>query len=239
MNAAAPMGHNAPADPFTAFSLHLDDLDEQARQFLDGTPIASEQQAEDVSRLLNMLRKASNDADDARKEEKRPHDEAAKAVQSKWRPLLERVDLAVSTAKRALTPWLAAKDAEQRAAAEAAAQEAREQAEAAAQVAAQVRPDDLAGQTTLRVKQENAAAAAKAADRLSKARPTVKGGERANSLRSRWTATLDDPVAALRHYRERQPEELKLWLVEQATRDVRAGKRQIPGFTITEEKVAV
>lgn len=239
MSAVAAIGHNAPPDPFQAFSLHLDDLDEQARQFLDGTPIASEQQAEDVSRLLNMLRKAANDADDARKEEKRPHDEAAKAVQSKWKPLLERVDLAASVAKRALAPWLTAKEAEQRAAAEAAAQEARDKAEAAAKAAESVHASDLAGQTTVRVLRENAAAATKAAELLDKKPVQARGGERAVSLRSVWTPALSDAPAALKHYRETQPDALKAWLLDQARQDVRAGKRQIPGFTITEEKVAV
>ena len=67
----------------------------------------------------------------------------------------------------------------------------------------------------------------------------VKGGERANSLRSVWTPTLIDPCAALRFYREREPEALKSWLVEQAEKDVRAGARSIPGFDVIEARVAV
>jgi hypothetical protein len=35
------------------------------------------------------------------------------------------------------------------------------------------------------------------------------------------------------------PDELKVWLVEQAERDVRAGARSIPGFDVTEARVAV
>jgi hypothetical protein len=35
------------------------------------------------------------------------------------------------------------------------------------------------------------------------------------------------------------PEDLKLWLQEQAERDVRAGARSIPGFEVTEARVAV
>ncbi len=59
------------------------------------------------------------------------------------------------------------------------------------------------------------------------------------SLRSVWTPTLTDPCAALKHYRERQPDELKAWLLSQAEKDVRAGARSIPGFEISETKKAV
>jgi hypothetical protein len=239
VNAPVHLLSNQPTDPFEAFSLHIDDLFDQAQQFLDGKPIENEQQAEAVSRILNMVRKAGNDADDARKAEKKPHDDAAKAVQSKWKPILDKVDLAASVAKRALAPWLTAKEAEQQAAAQAAAQEARDKAEAAAKAAEQVRPDDLAGQTTVRVLRENAADLARKATRLDKKPVQARGGERAVSLRSVWETALVDPVAALKHYRERQPEELKAWLLSQAERDVRAGARTIPGFTVTEARVAV
>lgn len=230
---------NEPPTPFDALKTHIDDLDLEARNHLDGEGIATQEQADAVSKILDDARKAKAAADEQRKIEAKPFDEGKAAVQARWKPLLERAELTASVAKRALSPWLTAKEAEQRAAAQAAAQEASQQAEAAALIAQQVRPDDLAGQTTLRVKQENAAAAEKVAQRLSKARSTVKGGERANSLRSRWTAILADPVAALRHYRDRRPDELKLWLVEQANRDVRAGARSIPGFTIDETPVVV
>lgn len=229
---------NAPADPFEGFSLHVDDLCEQAQQFLDGEPIETEAQAEDVSRLLNMLRKTSNDADEARKVEKKPHDDAAKAVQARWKPMLDRIDLAASTAKKVLTPFLTKKEAAQRAAAEAAQQEAQRLADAAAQAAEQANPNDLAGQATVEILRENAAAASKTAARLDKGKAQARGGERAIGLRSKWTATLTDPAAALKHYRERDPDGLKEWLIERAEVDVRCGKREIPGFTIKEERVA-
>jgi hypothetical protein len=235
--ATAPTGHNAPADPFEAFSLHVDDLFLEASNFLDGEPIATDGQAEAVSILLNRLRKAGNDADEARKVEKKPHDEAAKAVQTKWKPLIDRVDLAVSTAKNALAPFLKAKEDAQRAAAQAAFEEARQKALAAAHT--QAAPDDLAGQAVAKIRGEEAAAALKAAQRLDKAKPQARGGERAIGLRSVFTPALTDACAALKHYRANQPDELKAWLLNQAEKDVRNGARSIPGFTITEERKAV
>lgn len=233
------IGHNNPPDRFTLFREHIEELLDEAKQFLDGEPIETDAQAEDVSRLLNMLRTAANDADEARKDEKRPHDEAAKAVQTKWKPVLEAADLAVSTAKKALAPFLQKKEDEQRAAAEAVRMEAERQAAAARKAAENASPADLAAQTTVRVLQENAADLEKKAAKLDKGKAQARGGGRAVSLRSVWTATLINPVEALKHYRATQPELLKQWLAEQAQRDVRAGKRSIPGFEITETKEAV
>lgn len=231
------IGDNQP-DRFTLFREHLDELIEQAKQFLDGQPVETDAQAEDVSRLLNMIRKAANDADEARKDEKKPHDDAAKAVQAKWKPILETADLAVATCKKALAPFLQKKEDEQRAAAEAARMEAEKQAAAARKAAENASEADLAAQTTIRVLQENAADLEKKAARLEKGRAHATGGERAVGLRSVWTPTLVNPVEALKHYRATQPEGLKAWLLDQARQDVRAGKRSIPGFEIIETKEA-
>jgi hypothetical protein len=78
-----------------------------------------------------MLRKARKDADEARVAEEKPHDDAAKAVQQKWKPLLDKCELAETTAKKALTPYLEAKEAQQRAEAEALRKAAEEAAERA------------------------------------------------------------------------------------------------------------
>jgi hypothetical protein len=238
MNATATIGHNQP-DAFTLITESIDDLLLEANNFLDGKEIENEEQEAAVASILTRLRREANAADDLRKAERKPHADAADAVQEKWRPLLDKADTAVTTAKNALTSFLRKKDEAQRAAAQAATLEARRQAEAAAQAAEQASPSDLAGMTTARVLQENAAAAAKVAQKLDKARPQARGGERAVGLKSVWAPILTDSVAALRHYRERQPEALKSWLLEQAFKDVRAGAREIPGFTISETKTAV
>lgn len=229
---------NAPADPAVLFAECVDDLLLEARNWLDGEEIATEQQADAVSSLLNRLRRVAKDADEARKTEKKPHDDAAKAVQQKWAPIISKADLAASTAKQALAPWLQRLEDEQRAKAEA----ARAEAERMAQIAADLRAK---ADTSLEAAEdaERMLKVAKAFDdeakRAEKAKAHAKGGERAIGLRSVWSATLIDPCAALRHYRERQPEQLKIWLQEQAEKDVRAGARSIPGFELTEARGAV
>lgn len=226
---------NVPADPAVLFAEEVEDLLLEARNYLDGNPIENEEQATAVASLLNRLRRVGNDADDARKAEKRPHDEAGKAVQEKWRPILAKADLAADTAKQALAPWLAKVEAEQRAEAEAKRQAAAELARIAAE---QHRATDLAGRERAEQLLKDADKAAKAAAKADKAKPLATGGERAIGLVDLFTPVLTDPVLAFKYYRESNPEDLKEWLVEQARKDVRLGARVIPGFTIEHTRAA-
>lgn len=228
---------NLPPEPAVLFSEEIEDLLLEARNYLDGEPIANEEQATAVSSLLNRLRRLKNDADEARKIEKKPHDDAGKAVQAKWQPIISKADLAASTAKRVLAPWLQQVEEKQRAEAEA----ARVEAERLATIAREARQGaagDLQAQEDAERLLKAAAAAEKDASRADKQKAHAKGGERAVGLVDRWTPELIDPVAALKHYRERTPELLKEWLLDQARADVRCGVRSIPGFTINHERAA-
>jgi hypothetical protein len=228
---------NAPADPATLFSEEIEDLLLEARNYLDGEAIANEQQAEAVSSLINRLRRVSKDADAARVEEKRPHDEAGKAVQAKWKPIIDKADLATTTAKQALAPWLRQVEDKQRADAEVARREADRMAAIAVQAHAA-----SAGNLEAAEDAERLLKAAKGAERFAKQaegqKAHARGGERAIGLVTRYWPVLTDSVEALKHYRTHQPELLKAWLLEQAEKDVHAGSRSIPGFTIESERTA-
>lgn len=228
---------NAPADPATLFREEVDDLLLEARNYLDGEPIANEEQARAVSSLLNRLRRVAKDADEARKTEKKPHDDAAKAVQAKWSPIISKAELAASTAKQALAPYLQQVEEQQQREAET----ARLEAERLARIAAEKHAAAV-GNLEEREHAERLLKAAKGAEQYAakaeKAKPLAKGGERAIGLIDRYTPELTDSCAALKHYREKQPAELKAWLLEQAEKDVRAGARSIPGFTIHHERIA-
>lgn len=227
---------NAP-EPAVLFQEEIDDLLLEARNYLDGEPIANEEQAKAVSAILNRARRISNDADDIRKAEKKPHDDAGKIVQSKWRPILDAADLAASTAKQALAPWLVKLDEGQRAIAEA----ARVEAERMAQIAIEARHSasgNLSAAEDAERLTKAAVAAGKDAARADKAKALATGGERAVGLVDKFTPELTDSCAALRHYRATVPNELKIWLLDQAFQDVRAGVRSIPGFNIISERVA-
>jgi hypothetical protein len=228
---------NTPAEPAVLFSEEIEDLLLEARNYLDGEPIANEQQAEAVSSILNRARRIEKDADMARAAEKKPHDDAGKAVQAKWKPILSKAELAANTAKQALAPWLRKVEEDQRRAAEAARVEAQRLAEEAA-AKHRVATGDFAAQEQAEQLLKDAQRAEREAAKADKAKPLARGGERAVGLVDKFTPELVDPVEALRHYRTAQPESLKAWLLDQARKDVTAGIRSIPGFTIHHERVA-
>jgi hypothetical protein len=228
---------NAPADPVILFSEEIADLMLEARNYLDGEPIANEQQAQAVSSILNRARRIEKDADELRKEEKRPHDDAAKAVQARWTPLLNKAALAASTAKQALAPWLRQLEKEQEAKAEAARREAERLAEIAAEARRKATGNLEAAEDAERLLKVSVAAQ-RDATRASKAKAHATGGERKVGLVDVFTPELTDPVVALAYYRRTQAEALKDWLTEQARKDVHAGARELPGFTIKHDRIA-
>lgn len=233
-------GNNPPEPtPHDAFAAHIEDLFAEASNFLDGEPIASEGQANAVSALLDQARKAGKDADAARAAEKKPHDDAGKAVQAKWKPLLDKADLTVSTAKKALAPWLLKVEQENAAKAVAARKEAEEKAEAARAALAAADASNLAAQAAAEALVKDADKAEKAATKSEGAKAHATGGARAVGLRSYFHPELIDPVEALKHYRATQPAALRGFLLSLAETDVANGARAVPGFEVIEERRAV
>lgn len=253
MNALAPDprlsigGNNPPEEtPFEAIKVHIDDLYAEAKGFLDGEPIATQGQADAVSNLLNMIREAEKVADAERVKENEPFDTGKAQVQARYAPLIGKTKtvtgktvLAADACKAALAPWLLKLDTERRER-EAAARWAAD--EAAAKAAAAFRAadtSDLDAREAANALAEDARKAEQAAKAAANAKATVKGDGRAVGLRSTWTPTLSDPRAALNHYAVAQPERIKTLLLDLAAEDVRAGKRTIPGFTVTEGHTVV
>lgn len=219
------ISNNPPAHE--AMAMHIEELFAMVSDTVDGATVSTDEQEAALDGLLDDLRTARKDADAKRAEEKRPHDDAAKAVQTKWKPLLDRCDMAANEIKRLLTPYRTAKLA----AAEEAKRKAREEAEArqsAAQAALQ-QSDDLAARFAAEEDLKAAKKLTAVANKIDRA-PT--------GLRTRWVAELDNPTAALKHFMATQPDALKAWLLDQAQRDVNSGARVIPGFTIKEERKA-
>jgi len=78
------IGHNQPP-PFEAIGLHIEDLFQLVSDTLAGVDaVQNDEQDAALDELLDEFRKARKTADGERDAEKRPHDEASKAVQAKW-----------------------------------------------------------------------------------------------------------------------------------------------------------
>lgn len=235
------------ARPYDLHAETINDLYDEAKNWADGEPIAHEDHAEAVQTLMRQIQEAEKGADDERKNEAKPHDDAKKEIQDRYNPLIApltnkqpgKTALAVKALKALLAPYLQKKDEEQRAAADAARAEAQrklEEAQAAQQSAA---ASNLSAQEDV----EELFADAKTAEREAKAaevaRPQAAGHGRAATLRSSWAPTLTDVRAACRHYFTTNPEAFQEAVQRLAEAEVRAGKRTIPGFDVIETKTVV
>jgi hypothetical protein len=225
------IGHNNPP-AIDAFGMALDDAYATAKDFLDGSPIETQGQADAIGRIVSEVKKIRKDADAARAEEKRPHDEAAKAVQAKWKPLLDRADTIVTAAQRPLTTYLA-KLAAQQAEAE---RLARVEAERAAQAAieAQRQADGVEAIEQAKRLQDEADKAAKAANKAGKAKAHVAGVDRAVGLRSHRVATVTDHRAALLWIAKNDAAAVNAFVEDYARRN--APTRPMDGVEVTTER---
>lgn len=235
--------NNPPADtlsPFETMQIHINDLYEEALNWLDKDDIANESQAEQVTRLKGMLDEAAKTADAERAAEKKPHWDAGKAVDAKWKPIIEIADKAKRAAARKLTPWLQAiqaeKDriaAEERAKAKA-AQEALQRAHEEQQRTGNLADVERTEELERAAKEQN-----KAAARAAKDTSAIKTDAGRTSLRTYWLVKVNEPHLLLAHYRSTDPDWLKTVLRERAERDIRGGARNLPGCNIWSEQRAV
>jgi len=218
-------GHNRPP-PVVTMSLHIDDL----FSLVSGStasPVTTDEQEDALAALLDDVRKTANDAEALRKAEKKPHDDAAKAVQAAWKPLLDKCDKAAEALKAALTPYRTAK---QRAKDEA-ARKAREEAEARQKAAQEAlrQSDDL----EIRFEAEQQFAAATKLTAVAN-----KIDRSATGLRTHWEAEITDQSAALRHYYATQPSAFIELLQNLAAVDARSTRAPVPGVVFHERKHA-
>ncbi len=128
-------GHNMPPpeDELTLLREQIEAAEAGAKQYATITDDVTAQRAQSLrARLLELGRTAEK----RREAEKRPHFEAGKAVDIRWRPLFEAATAAANAIRKAISGWETAKLASEREvariAAEAAAAEAARKAELAA-----------------------------------------------------------------------------------------------------------
>lgn len=238
---ALPLGHNNPPEPtpLEQAKEELSLLDVEASNWFDGEPIKNEAQAAEVARLLDAARKAKQRFDAARKEEKKPHDEAAKAVDANWRPVIAEADRIVECAKKVQTDWLIKLDAKKRAEEEEARRIAQEKADEARRLAEEA-GGTLEGAKARDAAIEEAKKAEKVAARAEHSKAGAKGEGMARSigLRTVYRAVVEDRRLLLNHIATTDPAALTAFVEEWAAKAVRTGARAIPGVTVVEERVA-
>ena len=232
-----PKTHNqAPANgPFDAIRQEIEDLFDTAKDFCDGEPIADEAMADTITKLHDSLHEAGKRAEEMRVAEKKPHDDAAAAVQAKYNPLVQPKKGKVALGKEAcaslLAPWRK-KIADEKAAIAAREREEADRKTAEAQAAIRASAGNLAEREAAEELLKEAKAGERTAKRAEKAATTGTG------LRSVWKTDIADTEAALEWAYGYAPGEFTALALSLAEERVRAGVRTLPGFVIREEKVA-
>lgn len=220
------IGGNSPP-PLEAMSIHIEDLFATASGSLAAGPIATDEQEAALDALLDDIRQAKKDADAQRAVEKKPHDDAARAIQTAWKPLLDRCDKAANAIKDALTPY---REARQRAKDELARQ-LREEAEAAVREAQEALKgsDDLEERFAAEEKLKHASKLTAVANRSDR---------EATGLRTHWEAEITDRRAALNHMVKIYPERFTDLIQQIADEEARGARGTIPGVLFHERKRA-
>lgn len=124
----APVGHNSGD---LSLAEQIRDYAATALGWLNKAGVKDKQSSDMAANYRAELLRLSKEADRERETEKRPHDEAAKAVQAKWKPLIDEATGAANTLRDELTKWMRAEEA--RLEAERRAKWEAEQKEAAAE----------------------------------------------------------------------------------------------------------
>lgn len=241
-NPRAVIGNNAPPEPtpYEQAEQKVGDVWGEAKLWLDGAAVDSQAIADDISNLLSLIRDARKFAEAQRKIEKDPFDKAAAEVQSRYKPLIEKADLAITACKKALQPWLDKRDAEIRAEAERKRKEAEEKAAAAREALRAADAANLEARAQAEALAKQAKEAQKAANKAERQTATAGGGMgRATGLRTTYVATITDPIAFGRYAWSQCREEYQAFLQGLADRLVHGGARVLPGVEIREEKKAV
>jgi hypothetical protein len=201
---------NAPADnSLEALQDRIADLARDAEKLIADGAARSQEAADRASDLANRLGELHKQADTARAAEKKPHDDAAKAVQAKWLPVLSLAEVYKRLKNVVVGPFLVEQDRKRREAEQAALKAAEEAAKAGRE------PPPPAA----------ASAPVKAGS----------GGRRSVALRTQKRAVIVDHAAALSHFANHS--EVKALVETLANRAVRGGF-DVPGVKVTEEQVA-
>jgi hypothetical protein len=102
------MGHNKPPEDLSTFEGLRDSIENLAREAetrIIGPPITDQDEANQIANLADRLAELCALAEERKKEERKPHDEALKAIQLKWEPILTTAETYKDLKYKLLTPW--------------------------------------------------------------------------------------------------------------------------------------
>lgn len=193
---------NLPDDPFLALEMEINDLVEQSEKWLATTVIDEKVKADKARNWQAMLQALKKRADEMRDAEKRPHLEAGRAVDAKFKPLIEHSDGASRALKAAYEKWAVTEEARLKAEAQAKFEKEKAAAEAArreieAQRAKQMADDPIAALTSPEPDLPDIP------DKPDEVKVQVGGGTGARAgLTTVYEPTITDWALCLDHYKD-------------------------------------
>lgn len=247
VNERAVIGGNNPPPELTTFEavkINITDLYEEARQWLDGSKVETQAQADAINTLKDRIKKAIKAADEAYADEVKPHQEIVKAIQARYNELTGNnksvTGIAIKAEQacnEALKPYLLELDRQQKEKSRLAREEAERLQREAQEAMRQRDAANLAQREEAERLVNEAKTALEAANKAEKAKAHAKGDGRATGLRTVFRAVMTDEKDAAAWVWVERREELKIFIQEQADKAVRSGVRSIRGFNVIEEKV--
>lgn len=101
------IGHNAPPDEFNLLRENIDDAAAQALKWLaDVKELKTQEDADRAANWRDSLNKLKKKADERRKAEKEPLQDAVKAMEAKYAPTIAKAETTAATLRDALTGYM-------------------------------------------------------------------------------------------------------------------------------------
>jgi hypothetical protein len=228
-----------PNTDYQAWIETANELKDEAKHWLDGNPIQSDEEASKVALLINKARDIAKNAEDERKAKTKPLDDEKKTIMANYKPAIDTCEDIMAVAKRVSTKWIVEQDRIREERIRAEAERLRIEQEALKKAAQEIETiDDLEAHKEAIGRQMDAQAAL---EKDAKQKAVIRGGGRTISTRTVYNIEIVDAQALAKWAWVNLKAEMTAWLYDTVLKMVRAssGNATIPGIKITSEKVAV
>jgi chromosome segregation ATPase len=222
------MGHNNPPDPIDEALAPYGDAISEAENWLDGSPVETEDQMKAVDAIIKEIRSAKSDLAKAKKSATAPLHDIWKAEIARWKPTEDDIERRLKGLAAVVDPFKRKLAEEKEAAKRAAYEEARRKEREAEEAARKANASDYEAATEAARLQAEAIEAKKAASAANK--DTVKG------LRTVTRYAIEDHRAALHWIAGNDRDAITAFIDEYVRRNHKSA--QIDGVKVWQEKEA-
>lgn len=244
--ATAEIGHNQEPTEFDRLAERREALLDNARRWLTERPeFTDKEMADKAEDFIKQLRAFNKEVEEQRKAEKKPHDDAAKAVQAKYKGFTDGTLSALDAFNKKKTDYLKKLEQirldEERKAREEADKKARLAREAAERAAQEADSEDaLDASIEAQQLQRDAEQSQAEAEAIASSKPKLQGNfGNASGLRKHYSAKVTDHQACLAFFSDRQEvRELIQKLANAHAKSPASRNIPVPGMEIIVEERA-